>query len=76
MKMNTIPTTLFCGRLPDIWQQECQIRARSMSNVTMKKFQEVVEVTVSLSNTTLTVVGLSALVTLSIILGSIYYYCV
>jgi hypothetical protein len=42
----------------------------------MKKFQEVVEVTVSLSDTTLTIVSLSALITLSIILGSIYYYCV
>ena len=76
MKMNKIPTTLFCGRLPDIWQPECQIRVRSRSNITMKKFVGFVEINVSLSTTTIIVISLSAFITLSIIVGSLYYYCV
>ena len=42
----------------------------------MKKFVGFVEINVSLSTTTIIVISLSAFITLSIIVGSLYYYCV
>jgi len=74
LKMNKIPTTLFCGKLPEIWQPECQVRARSHKNGTIKKLAAVVEVTKSLSPSTITAIILASAVFVAVIIAVIAYF--
>ena len=69
--MNEIPTTLFCGRLPENWQPECQVRARSHKNGTIKKLNSAVEV----NNTAkITLIILGSIVALAVIISAVTYF--
>ena len=74
MKMSQIPTTLFCGKLPEIWQPECQVRARSHKNGTIKKLAAAVHATKQLSATTITMIILAAAVVVAVIIAVIAYF--